>query len=104
MGTEVADNPDEDRYEILVDGHLAGFIKYVLQGPRITLWHTEIEPGYDGRGLGSELTKVALDDVKQRDLELMPLCRFVAKYVRRHSDEYLDVVVPDYREKVMSGD
>ncbi len=98
----MADNPDEDRYEILVDGHLAGFVKYQLEGTRITLWHTEIESDYAGRGLASELAKVALDDVKQRGLELVPLCPFVAKYIRRHPDDYLDLVAPDYRNKLVA--
>jgi predicted GNAT family acetyltransferase len=105
VSTEVADNPDEDRYEILVDGHLAGFINYQLKGSQITLWHTETEAGYEGRGHASELAKVALDDVKQRGLELVPLCGFVVEYVRNHADEYLDMVAASHRDKVMaSGD
>lgn len=100
MSTEIADNPTEQRYEILVEGHLAGFISYALDGERITMWHTEIEPEYEGRGLASELAKVALDDVKQRGLSLVPLCPFVAKYVRRHPEEYLQIVAPDHRQKL----
>jgi predicted GNAT family acetyltransferase len=103
VSTEVADNPAQERYEILVEGHLAGFIKYQLGEGRITFWHTEIQPDYEGRGLASELAKVALDDVKQRGLELVPLCPFIAKYIRRHPDDYLDVVAPEYREKVTAG-
>jgi uncharacterized protein len=102
MGTEVADNPEEQRYEVLVDGHLAGVIKYSLDGKRITLWHTETELEYAGRGLASQLARVALDDIKQRELELVPLCPFIAKFVRQHPDEYLDTVAADYRTKVLA--
>jgi hypothetical protein len=103
VSTEIADNPAAERYEILVEGHLAGFISYALDGERITMWHTEIEPEYGGRGLAGELAKVALDDVKQRALALVPLCPFVAKFVRRHREEYLDTVAPDYRERVLAA-
>jgi predicted GNAT family acetyltransferase len=103
VSTEVADNPVENRYEILVDGHLAGYIRYRLRETQITLWHTEMETGYEGRGLAAELGKVALDDVKERGLELVPLCPFITKYIRRHPEDYLDIVAADYREKVMKG-
>ena len=37
----VHDNPSELRYELLVDGQLAGFAQYRLSNDRITMFHTE---------------------------------------------------------------
>ena len=101
--TEVQDNPEESRYDVLVDGRLAGFAQYRLGGGRITMYHTEIEPEYEGRGLGDELAREALDDVRRRGLVLVPLCPFIAAYIRRHPDDYLDLVAPGMRERVMEG-
>lgn len=103
MSTEVRDNPDRSRYEILVDGQLAGFALYRLRPDRITIFHTEIEPPYQGRGLGDELARDALDDVRARGLVLEPVCPFTAAYIRRHPNEYLDLVLPAMRERVMEG-
>jgi uncharacterized protein len=103
MSTEVRDNPDESRYEVLVDGRLAGFALYRLDGKRITMFHTQVEPEYKGEGLGGELARAALDDVRRCGLGLLPLCPFIAGYIRRHPGDYLDLVIPGLREKVMEG-
>ena len=101
MSAQVRDNPEQSRYELLVDGRLAGFAQYRLAGERITMYHTEVEPEYEGRGLGDELARAALDDVRHRGLVLVPLCPFIAAYIRRHSADYLDLVMPSLRERVM---
>jgi hypothetical protein len=103
VGNEVIDNPAQERYEARVDGALAGFILYRLDGERITMVHTEVDPDYEGHGVGSELAKVALADVRERGLELMPQCPFIADYVRRHPDGYLDLVPESLRATVLSG-
>ena len=101
MRTEVRDNPEESRYELLVDGQLAGFAQYRVDGKRITMFHTEVDRGHEGKGLGGELVRAALDDVRRRGLNLVPLCPFIAGYIRRYPSDYLDLVTPGLREKVM---
>jgi uncharacterized protein len=98
----VADNPAEQRYEVFVEGDLGGFIEYTLSGKRITMYHTEVEPAYKGQGVGSEFARAALDDVRRRGLELVPLCPFIAEYIREHPDDYLDLVAAPMREKVLT--
>lgn len=104
MSTQVRDSQLESRYEILVDERLAGFAQYRLNDDRITIYHAEIDPEYRGRGLGDELARDALQDVRRRGLVLVPRCPFIASYVRRHPDEYLDLVAPGLRERVMEDD
>jgi predicted GNAT family acetyltransferase len=99
---QVLDNPAESRYEVLSEGKLAGFVLYQLHGDRVTMYHTEIDPAFEGGGLGSELAREALRDVRTRGLMVEPLCPFVAAFIRHHPDEYLDLVVPEMREKVTS--
>ena len=53
--------------------------------------HTEVVPQFEGQGLGSRLAKFALDDVRRRGLQVVPVCTFVAGYIRRHP-EYHDLV------------
>lgn len=89
---EVAHNPEASRYEIRVDGVLAGFADYRLRpGGRIVITHTEIGEEFGGRGLGSTLVREALDSARAAGLTVTPLCPFVAEYIRRHP-EYQDLV------------
>ena len=103
MAVEVRDNPEESRYEIRSDGELAGFVTYGLHRDHITFIHTEIEPAFEGHGLGGQLASAVLDDARRRVLEVVPMCPFIAGYIRRHPDEYLSLVKPELREQVTNG-
>ena len=88
---EVVDDPDETRYEIRVDGALAGFVLYRDEGDRVVLIHTEIDDAYEGQGLGGRLAAFALDDIRRRGLRVVPRCPFIRAYIERHPD-YADLV------------
>ncbi len=103
MSVEVSDNKQLRRYEVRVDGELAGFAQYRLEGDRITIFHAEVDPEYEGHGVGSQLAKTTLEDVAARELELNPRCPFIAAYVRQHPDLYLDLVAGPLRDRVMKG-
>jgi uncharacterized protein len=104
MSTQVRDSPEELRFEIRVDERLAGFAQYRLKDEKITIYHAEIDPEYRGRGLGDELAHDTLEDVRRRGLVLVPRCPFIASYVRRHPDEYLDLVAPGLRARLMEDE
>jgi uncharacterized protein len=87
----VADQPERRRYEIELDGQLAGFLTYRVADGVITHRHTEVDPAYGGRGLGSRLVRYALDDARRRALRVKPLCPFVTAFIERHP-EYADLV------------
>jgi hypothetical protein len=99
MEVAVADNPDESRYEVRVDGELAGFTAYRLLGARIVFTHSEVSDAYEGQGVGSGLARGALDDARERGLVVVPLCPFIAGYISGH-ESYQDLVAPEHRERV----
>ena len=96
MSTEITDDPEQERYEIRVDGALAGYAEYRGHTEVRALTHTEIDPDFEGRGLGGELVRHALDDLRERGLHLIPICPFVTAFLPRHP-EYLDLVEPQIR-------
>ena len=55
----VADNPRERRYEIHLNGELAGYCAYQRRPGTIVFTHTEVEPRFRGRGVGSRLIAAA---------------------------------------------
>jgi hypothetical protein len=89
---EVRDNPDEDRYELLVDGELAGVADYRDRADRRIFVHTEVDPAYAGRGLGNRLARGALDNALERRLRIVPRCPFIRAWLERHP-EYMTRLV-----------
>ena len=92
----VTDNPAASRYELHVGGALAGFVNYHLSGQRISLIHTEIEPGFQGAGLAAHLARYSLDDARKRHLAVLPSCPYIRSWLKKHP-EYLDLVPEDRR-------
>jgi uncharacterized protein len=92
VSIEVINNETEHRYELHVDGALAGFAAYRPRPDALVFTHTEVFDAYEGRGLGSTLARGALDDVRARGLRVRPQCPFIAAYIDRHP-AYQDLVV-----------
>jgi uncharacterized protein len=88
--TSVTDNPDEQRFEARVDGELAGFAAYTPAGDMLVFTHTEVDPAYEGKGVGSALAQHALDDVRARGLKVLAVCPFILAWIQRHP-EYADL-------------
>ena len=81
----VLDVAERSRFEIHVDGRLAGFAQYRMKDPGLIVFtHTEIDDAYEGRGLGSILVRAALDAARGRGLAVRPDCPFVRAYIARH--------------------
>src|SRR5262245_30650845 len=88
----VQDAPERHRYEVTVDGELAGFAVYEDRADGVRVFtHTEVDDAYEGRGVGSALARGALDDVRASGGRLVARCPFIAAFIRRH-DEYADLV------------
>src|SRR5215213_10213115 len=89
----VADAADRRRYEVLIDGRVAGILRYARGDRAIRLVHTEVDESIEGHGLGSRLAKFALDDARARGLRVRADCPFVSAWIGRHP-EYADLVEP----------
>jgi hypothetical protein len=95
---EVADAPDRDRYEISVDGEVAGFTVYRARPGLIAFIHTEVDERFQGRGLADRLIRFALEDARDRGLAVLPFCPFVKAFIERNRE--FEALVPDaYREQ-----
>jgi uncharacterized protein len=91
MTTTVAEIRERQRYEISVDGALAGFTKFSVDGDVATMPHTEIDPRFAGQGLATTLIRAALDDARARGLTVVPRCPFVRAFIE-HNADYQDLV------------
>ena len=87
----VVDVPERSRFEVLVDGEIAGFTEYRRRPGLIAFIHTLIDPRFEGQGLGSQLVRTALSEARSDRLSVLPFCPFVRSYIAGHT-EYLDLV------------
>ena len=83
---EVVDVPERGRFEVRLDGARVGHLEYVDDpGRRVrTMPHTEVDPAFGGRGLGTRLVREALDATRATGLRVDPLCPMVAAYLDEH--------------------
>jgi uncharacterized protein len=86
-GIVVRDNPRELRYEALVDDRVVGIIRYRQEPGLVVLIHSEIDLDLEGTGVGAELVRGALADIRERDLRVVPHCPYIIDYIRDHPEE-----------------
>ena len=89
--TEVQNNASDSRYEISLKGRLVGFADYRAHGDTVVFPHTEIQPSMRNRGLGADLVRGALDDVRARGGTVVAQCWYVAEFIDQHP-EYADLL------------
>ncbi|WP_460775539.1 GNAT family N-acetyltransferase [Microbacterium sp. GXF7504] len=79
----VVRDDEHDRYRVEVDGQTAGFTAFRRDGERLRFVHTEVDEAYSGRGLAKTLVAQAMADVADRGETVVPLCPYVASFLRR---------------------
>jgi uncharacterized protein len=87
---------DGGRYELWRGDRRLGLVSYRPRGDDLTFIHTEIDPEFEGRGLGKKLIAGALDDVRSKGGKVVPLCPFVSRFIERN-EKYGDLVAPSYK-------
>jgi predicted GNAT family acetyltransferase len=89
---ETVHNTDKHRYEAWIDGVRAGFAEYQLTDELIVFTHTEVDPKFEGQGVGSALARFGLDDVRADGTRrVLPLCPFIKGWIGHHRD-YVDLL------------
>ena len=86
----VRNNEAAHRCEVGAGGQLA-VSEYHRRDGTIVFTHTEVPLALEGKGIGNELAKAALDYARSEGLRVVPRCRFIAAYIKRHP-QYQDLV------------
>ncbi|WP_114423325.1 GNAT family N-acetyltransferase [Nocardioides houyundeii] len=95
LGVSVIRNPDRRRYEAALDETtVAGFVDFQEASALVVLTHTEVDPAFEGRGVGSALARAALDDIRERHLKALVICPYILGWMREH---------PEYRELLFNA-
>lgn len=83
---QVRNAQQEGRFEITVDGKLAGVAEYVEETGHRSFVHTEVNDEFSGRGLAGVLVRSALDTTRADGLRIRATCPYVVKFLSEHHD------------------
>ncbi len=92
MSNSIEFNASERRYEIHVNGTLAGFTMALVDGDVVTFPHTVVFDEFEGQGLASQLVTGALDDVRAQGKKVIATCPYVKRFIEKHT-KYADLLL-----------
>jgi uncharacterized protein len=84
------------RYELRDGDDVVGTASYRWDGGRVVMDHTVVDREHREQGLGSTLARGALDDIRERGLNVVAECAFIREFIEENP-EYQDLLdeVPD---------
>jgi predicted GNAT family acetyltransferase len=80
---EITHNPAENRFETRVDDQLAK-LDYSEGGDTIMMMHVGVPYEFRGHGVAGKITQAALEYARSKSLRVIPMCSYVAAYIRRN--------------------
>ncbi len=91
---EIKQNNKKTKGEFIAfsDGKQVGLMTYSwADADRLIIDHTEVEPEFNGQGVGKELVYQAVEFARDNNLKIVPLCPF-AKATFQKNEEIRDVL------------
>jgi len=92
---KVTHQPENSLFAIQIDGDMA-YQEYIQTKTDLVITHTEVPKQLEGKGLGSLLAKNALQYAEENGLKIMPLCPFMAAYMRKNYETYKHLLAPGF--------
>jgi len=82
---KVVHNPDENRFETTIDGHLSK-LDYLQNGNNFVITHVGVHPSLRGQGVAGKIVEVGLEYARKNSFRVVPMCSYAAAYIRRHPE------------------
>jgi predicted GNAT family acetyltransferase len=92
---EIRDDRERHRYELTIEGQTAVVLYNPVQGG-LMITETLVPKPLEGRGVASRMARHVLGDLRDRGLQVLPVCPFFSAYLKKHP-EWTDIVHPHYR-------
>lgn len=73
------------------DGGQLGEMVISISGKDLTVYHTEVDPKAEGKGLAKNLLSTMVEYVRENGLQVIPLCPYVLAQFKRHPQQYADI-------------
>ena len=78
-------------FYITEGGEKVGEMMIDISGNDLTVYHTEVQPRAEGKGLAKKLLASMADYARKNNLKVIALCPYVHAQFLRHPDEYNDI-------------
>lgn len=78
----VEHEPEEQRFVADIGGWVC-HLDYALEDGVMRIFHTEVAPALEGRGIAASLVNAALEFSQAAGLKVAPHCSYVRAYLRR---------------------
>ena len=92
MTIQQQDNGKKGAFYIEDDGKRLAEMTYVWAGDKVFIVdHTEVDGSLEGKGVGKQLVKHAVEFAREKELKIIPLCPFT-KGVIDKTPAYQDVL------------
>lgn len=92
MKIEHQETTGQGRFEARDDKKFAGKLNYTLKDENtLVIDHTEVDPGFQGEGVGMDLVKEVAEYARENNMKIIPVCSYAQKVMERTSD-YDDVL------------
>lgn len=85
------DDKGSGRFVFNQDGVRAGEMVLSVADEILTVYHTEVQPAYEGKGIARQLLDAMVTYVRSHHMKVRPLCPYVLAQFRRHPDLYEDI-------------
>lgn len=83
----ITNDPMRGRYLAMVGDRVAGYLAYERTNRLLVLTHTEVESGFDDRGVADALARRALADVAaDGPRRVLPVCPYITWWIARHPE------------------
>jgi predicted GNAT family acetyltransferase len=86
---KITHNPSENRFEVFINGELSK-LDYIEDGNTIVMTHVGVHPEHRGGGVAGRITQVALEYASEKNLRVIPMCSYIAAYIRRNP-QYIEL-------------
>ncbi|NDV58142.1 GNAT family N-acetyltransferase [Bacteroides sp. 519] len=81
---KLINNTEKLQYEFHINRHVP-LIEYIVnKDGNICLTHTEVPTALGGKGVGTQLVEKTLEEIGNRGFKVIPICPFVAKYIKKN--------------------
>ena len=77
-------------FEALEDGQKVGHIDFNIVNGVMKITHTEVDKKYSGKGIATELVKIAVEYARHKNLKVKPLCSLASHVLKK--DDYSDIL------------
>ncbi len=92
MKIEHNETTGQGRFEAREENKFAGKLEYSRkEESKMVIEHTEVDPEFQGKGVGKKLVQEAAEYARDHNLKINPVCSYAKKVLERSSN-YDDVL------------